>query len=212
MGYWSPHPFCGDTPYDYRDEMTDYGVERLIEDYLTSKHEDENIEISDIDKNVLRILDESGIENKEELCKAIIDTLYSNKKLEEQIWERYKYDILLEYYTSKGSFVIPFAFILYGIKVDKKYLPYIETCFRTTNWKERGYPEWDNKETYHPMYYASVAKQYLNELFDEDNHDLNDDFVIKHPEIVNVYPTGLLATMLGSININDKYNNLINTD
>jgi len=192
MIYWSPHPICGDLPIIRKDEITEFAIDCLINDVDT---EQSTGEINGNINNKLRKIIDDHIHDLQYISEAFYqETLYEN--FEKDIWELYKYEIIHQYMDNENySFIIPFYFIIFDIRVKKEYIPYLIEMLRDGNAAERDYDSWDTIDTYHPMYYVTLVKNYSSQLFDEKNHELNEHFVEKHSEIKNVYPTDIIEAV-----------------
>jgi len=213
MGYWGHHPMEGDSPSEDVGSVKWWLLETLIADIQSEESAGKNEKISDYLRNFV-------IERNFDIKQIDEDFFYENYDFdrERELWNTYKYDVINHFkdertdYEDNSYFVIPFTFIEMDIHVKSRYVPYLvemledggstrrgyefKKCINKDKEEYRNYILEDFKEDHcHPYYYVLLVEKYANQLFDESNNELNDEFVAQHPEIRNVISKGLLETL-----------------
>jgi len=213
MGYWGYHPMEGDTPLDNLAVVEDWLLKTLIEDIQTEESSGKNEKISDKLRNF--VIERSF--NEEKITEDLFYPMNKNDinysfGLKVDLWNTYKYDLINNFkdeetdYDKDTYFVIPFKFIDFDVHIKSEYIPYLIEMLGDGGSYTRDYNIFkdddgkytleDFKEDHdHPYYYVLLVQKYATQLFDENNKELDDEFVSKHPEITNIVSKGLFETM-----------------
>jgi len=228
MGYWGTHPMEGDSPLDDVGEVEGWLIDTLIQDIQTEESTGKDENISDSLRNF--VIERNF--DREKIFWDFTDEKYDDV-LYRDLWNTYKYNLIAQFkdekteYDENTYFVIPFKFIDMDIHVKSKYVSYLIEMLGDGGSVKRGYDigcYLENKEyieytlenfissgiKQHPYYNVLLVKKYANQLFDESNNELNDDFVAKHPEITDVISKGLFQSIAEKLENGNK--NLVNVN
>jgi len=183
MIYWSSHPICGDVPMNFKDEITDFLIHYLINDI------EQEISSNRINPNINSELRNVVILFKNDHTK-IAEALYQEiiyKNFEKELWNLYKYEIIQQYKNDTYSFVVPFYFILFGVRIKEEAIKDLVDMLKDGNSTERNFNSWNQIDEDHPMYYVELVKKYKLQLFDEKNSELDEEFIKNNLDIEKLF-------------------------